>query len=190
MKKNMAMSIGCLVMAGMLGCAHDPDYSSCELGYPVQESPQYALAPNTRWSSLHYYYDGTPWGPFLDMGIFLDSHRIQFTQVEREKESPKISHNRIATADEWRWIAGQLEKAGVTRWKKSYNPDGVAIIDGVAWYLEFLDGSNVVGGTHGDNAWPKNFNAFRSIVNAFDIDPSSSCVVIPKTTEEKVASPK
>ena len=194
-KKNMAMSIGCLVMAGMLGCAYEPyddfpDYASYELGYPIRESPQYALAPNTRWSSLHYYYDGTPWGPFLDMWIFLDSHRIQFTQVEREKESPKISHNRIATADEWRWIAGQLEEAGFSRWKTSYQPGGgFGVLDGAAWYLEFLDGSNVVGKVHGYNAGPKDFDAFQAILDAFDAAQMGSCVVFPKTTEEKAASP-
>ena len=189
MKKNMAMSIGCLVMAGMLGCAYDPDYSSCELGYPIQESQQYALAPNTRWTCLHYH-DWGPWGPFLDMRIFPDSHRVQFTRVEFGKESPTIKHDRIATADEWRWIAGQLEKAEVSRWKTSYQPDGVEVLDGVGWTLEFLNGTNVVGETTGYNAWPKDFNAFRAILDAFDLAENGSCVVFPKTTKEKGAEPK
>lgn len=172
MKKNIAMSIGCLLMAGMLGCAYDPDYSSCELGYPVQESQQYALAPNARWTCLHYH-DGGPWGPFLDMRIFPDSHRIQFTRAEFKKKSPTVNHDRVATADEWAWIAGQLEKADVSHWKTSYVPGGgVMIFDGTTWHLEFLDGTNVVGNVDGYNAWPKNFKAFQSILNAFDASPA------------------
>ena len=172
MKKNMAMSIGCLVLTGMLGCAYGPDYSSCEFGYPIQESQQCALAPNTRWTCLHYH-DGGPWGPFLDMRIFPDSHRVQFTRVEFGKESPTIKHDRIATADEWAWIAGQLEKADVSHWKTSYVPGGgVMIFDGTTWHLEFLDGSNVVGNVDAYNAWPKNFKAFQAILNAFDASPA------------------
>ena len=189
MKKNMVMSIGCLMLAGLLGCAYEPD-NDRGLGYRIRESPQYALAPNARWTCLHYCFDGGRWGSFLDMQIFLDSHRIKFTRVEPWLESHKISHDRIVTEDEWRWIVGQLEKAGVSRWKKSYHPDGVVVVDGVAWYLEFLDGSNIVGEVIGDNAWPKNFNAFRAIVNAFDVAPNSSCVVIQKATEEKATSPQ
>ena len=189
MKKNMAMAIGCLVMAGMLGCAYEPDYDSCESGYPIRESPQCALAPNARWTCLHYYNWG-PWGPSLDMRIFPDSHRIQFTQTELGKESPTINHDRIATADEWDWIAGQLELAGVSRWKTSYRPDRVEVLDGVAWHLEFLDGSNVVGKVYGDNAWPQNFEAFRAILDAFGGAQGGSCVVFPKATKEKVDSPQ
>ena len=171
MKKNMAMSIGCLVMAGMLGCAYGPDYSSCEFGYPIQESQQYTLAPNARWTCLHYH-DWGPWGPFLDMRIFPDSHRVQFTRVEFGEERPTIKHDRIATADEWAWIAGQLEKADVSHWKTSYVPGGgVMVFDGTTWHLEFLDGSNVVGNVDAYNAWPKNFKAFQSILNAFDATP-------------------
>ena len=36
---------------------------------------------------------------------------------------------------------------------------------------KFLDGSNVVGMVEGYNAWPKNFKAFQSILNAFDATP-------------------
>ena len=186
MKKNIAMSIGCLMLAGMLGCVYDDSY---EFGYPIRESAQYALAPNTRWTSLHYS-DWGPWGPFLDMRIFPDSHRIKFTVVELGKESPTINLDRIATADEWCWIAGQLEQAEVSRWKTSYEPKGVEVLDGVTWHSEFLDGTNVVGKVFGDNAWPKNFKAFDAILEAFGAAQSGSCYVFPKTTKEKADSPR
>ena len=177
-----------VMLAAIAGCAYEPDE---DLGFesPIRESPQYALAPNTRWTSLHYY-NWSPGGPNLDMRIFLDSHRIQFTRVELGKESPTINHNRIATADEWRWIVGQLKKAGGSRWKQSYEPDGVEVLDGVAWHLEFLDGSNVVGKVFGYNAWPKNFKDFQSILDAFGVARSGSCLVSPKATEEKAALPR
>ncbi len=186
MKKNMAVSIGCLMMVGMLGCAYAPD-EDFGIGYPIRESPQYAIAPNTRGTSLHYY-DWSPWGPFPDLRIYPDSHRIQFSVVELGQESPMVNHDRIATADEWRWIAGQLEKAGVSRWKQSYEPDGVEVFDGVTWLLEFLDGSNVVGKVSGYNAWPKNFKDFQSILDAFGVARGDACYVFPKSTKEKAAS--
>ena len=189
MKKKIAMSIGCLVLAGMLGCAYAPDYDSYEFGYPIRESPQYALAPNARWTCLHYY-DWGPWGPFLDMWIFPDTHRIKFTQRFLGNKRPTVNYDHVATADEWRWIAGQLEKAGAPRWKTSYRPDGVEVLDGIVWHLEFLDGSNVVGKVNGYNAWPKDFEAFRAILDAFGGAQGGSCVVFPKATKEKVDSPQ
>ena len=189
MKKNIAISVGCLVMTGMLGCAYEPNYDSYEYGYPIRESEQCALAPDVRWTSLHYY-NWSPWGPFLDMWIFPDTHRIKFTQRFLGDERPPINHDRVATADEWNWIAGQLEKAGVSRWKTSYRPDGVEVLDGVVWNLEFLDGTNVVGKATGYNAWPKDFNALRAILDAFDLAENGSCVVFPKTTKEKAVSPQ
>lgn len=189
MKKNIAISVGCLVMTGMLGCAYEPNYDSYEYGYPIRESEQCALAPDVRWTSLHYY-NWSPWGPFLDMWIFPDTHRIKFTQRFLGDERPPINHDRVATADEWRWIAGQLGKAGVSRWKKSYQPDGVEVLDGVGWTLEFLDGTNVVGKADGDNAWPKNFKDFQAILDVFGIEWRGSCFVSPKATKEKSDSPQ
>ncbi len=179
----------CLMLSAIAGCAYAPDDDSCEFGYPIRESPQYALAPNTRWTGLHYSISDV-FGPTSDLWIFLDSHRIHFTRVDLGTERPTVNHDRIATADEWRWIAGQLEKAGVSRWKTSYEPDGVEVFDGVGWTLEFLNGSNVVGKVYGDNAWPKNFTAFQAILDTFGIAQSGSCFVFPKTRKEKAASPQ
>lgn len=179
----------CLMLVAIAGCAYAPDDDSYEFGYPLRESPQYALAPNTRWTGLHYSISGV-WGPTSDLWIFPDSHRIQFTKVELGKESPTVSYDRIVTADEWRWIAGQLELAGVSRWKTSYQPDDVDVLDGVGWHLEFLDGSNVVGKVNGYNAWPENFKAFKAILDVFGIAQRDSCVVFPRATKEKAGSPQ
>ena len=187
-KKKMAMSIGCLMMAGMLGCVYAPE-DEFGLGYPVAESPQYALAPNTRWTCLRYRISSV-WGPASDLRIYMDSHRILFTQRPLGAERPTVIDDHIATADEWRWIAGQLEKAGVARWKKSYQPEGVEVFDGVDWHLEFLDGTNVVGQVYGDNAWPKKFKDFKSILDTYGIAWGDSCYISPKATEEKSTSPK
>ena len=183
------MSIGCLVLAAIAGCAYAPDDDFYKFGYPIRESPQYALAPNARWTGLHYCI-GDVFGPTSDLWIFLDSHRIQFTQCPPGEERPTVNHAHVATADEWRWIAGQLGKAGVSRWKKSYQPDGVEVLDGVGWTLEFLDGTNVVGKADGDNAWPKNFKDFQAILDVFGIEWRGSCFVSPKTTKEKSDSPQ
>ena len=184
----MKTIIVCAALAVVAGCAYLPE-DDCEFMYPIRESPQYALAPNTRWTCLRYY-SWSPWGPFPDMRIFTDSHRIQFTLNELGRASPRIKHDRIATADEWRWITGQLEKAGVTRWKKSYRPDGVEVLDGVVWHVEFLDGSNVVGKVYGYNAWPKKFKEFQAILDAFGDAQSGSCYVFPKATKDKAVSPR
>ena len=184
MKKKIAISVGCLVLAGLLGCAYAPDDDSYEFGYPIRESPRYALVPNTRWTGLHYSIDNV-FGPTSDLWIFLDSHRILFTRRPLGAERPTVNHDHVATADEWRWIAGQLEKAEVARWKKSYEPDGVEIFDGVGWTLEFLDGTNVVGKADGDNAWPKNFKDFQAILDVFGVEWRGSCFVSPKAAEEK-----
>ena len=178
----------CLMLVAIAGCAYAPDDDSYEFGYPIRESPQYALAPNARWTGLHYRISDV-FGPESDLWIYLDSHRMHFTRVDLGANSPTLNHDRIATADEWRWIAGQLELAGVSRWKTSYEPDGVEVLDGVVWHLEFLNGSNVVGKLHGYNAWPKDFEAFQAILDTFGIAQSGSCFVFPRTTEEKVASP-
>ena len=95
----------CAMLAVIAGCAYMPE-DDCEFMYPIRESPQYALAPKARWTCLHYD-KWSPWGPFPDLRIFPDSHRIQFTLVELGKESPTIKYDCIVTADEWRWIAGQ-----------------------------------------------------------------------------------
>ena len=81
------------------------------------------------------------------------------------------------------------EKVGVSHWKTSYEPDGVEVLDGVVWHVEFLDGSNVVGKVYGYNAWPKNFKEFQAILDAFGDVQSGSCYVFPKTTKDKAASP-
>ena len=188
MKKKIAMSIGCLMMAGMLGCVYAPD-ENLGLEYPVAESPQYALAPNTRWTCLRYSIVDV-FGPTSYLWIYMDSHRVLFTRKPLGAERPTVVNDHIATADEWRWIAGQLEKAGIARWKTSYQPDGVDVLDGVGWTLEFLNGTNVVGETTGYNAWPKNFKEFQSVLDTFGIAWSGSCYVSPTATEEKTASPQ
>ena len=111
MKKNMAMSIGCLVLAGMLGCAYAPDYDSYEFGYPIRESEQCALAPDARWTSLHYYNWG-PWGPFLDMWIFPDTHRIKFTQRFLGDKRPPINHDGIARLTSGAGLPGNWKRQG------------------------------------------------------------------------------
>ncbi len=70
----------------------------------------------------------------------------------------------------------------------SYRPDGVEVFDGVDWSLEFLDGDKVVGKVYGDNAWPKNFKDFQSILDAFGVARGDACYVFPKSTKEKAAS--
>ena len=37
-----------------------------------------------------------------------------------------------------------------------------------------LDGSNIVGQAEGYAVWPKNFQAFQAIVDAFDVVPKDS----------------
>ena len=49
---------------------------------------------------------------------------------------------------------------------------------------------NVVGKVNGYNAWPKDFEAFRAILDAFGGAQGGSCVVFPKATKEKVDSPQ
>ena len=44
----------CLMLAAIAGCAYAPDDDSDEFEYPIRESPQYALAPNARWTSIRY----------------------------------------------------------------------------------------------------------------------------------------
>ena len=158
------------MLAGIAGCAYDPDYSNS--GYPVDESSKYVLAPNTRWTSLRY----NEWTPLSkegvwEMRILLDGHRIQFVKFDDGwgMERPRIVSDQKVTADNWNWIAGKLEEAGVSRWKTFYQPGGgVEVFDGTFWSLKFLDGSNVVGKAVGSNAWPKNFKAVLDIVDAFD----------------------
>ena len=53
MKKSIAISIGYLMVAAIAGCKYGPDYID-PFGCPVEESSKYALAPNTRWTSLRY----------------------------------------------------------------------------------------------------------------------------------------
>ena len=159
-----------MLLAVIAGCAYAPDYDI--LGYPVDESSKYALAPNARWTSLRY----NEWTPLnkegvWEMRILLDGHRIQFVKFDDGwgMERPRIVSDQKVTADNWNWIAGKLEEAGVSRWKTSYQPGGgVEIFDGTFWSLRFLDGSNVVGKAVGSNAWPKNFKAVLAIVDAFD----------------------
>lgn len=158
------------MLAGIAGCVYAPDCDTT-FGYPVDESSEYALAPNARWTSLRY----NKWTPLSkegvwEMRILLDSHRIQFVKFDDGwmMERPRIVSDHKVTADKWNWIAGQLKEAGVSRWKTSYQPGGgVEIFDGTFWTLEFLNGSNVVGKAQGDNAWPKNFRAFLAIADAF-----------------------
>ena len=161
----------CGMLAGIAGCVYAPDCDT-PFGYPVDESLRYALAPNARWTSLRY----SEWTPLSEKGVWefrilRDSHQIQYIKFDDGwvMKRPRIVSDLKVTADKWNWIAGQLEKAGVSRWKTSYQPGGgVKIFDGTIWTLEFLNGSNVVGKVQGDNAWPKNFKAFQAIVDAFD----------------------
>ena len=181
MKKKIAVSIGCLVMAGMAGCAYAPDDDDDSGTWGrMWESAEYALAPNTRWTCLYYYEYGAPWAPVLYMKIFPDSHRIQFIQYKDGEaaydQHPTINHDRIVTEEKWNWIAGQLEQAGVVRWKTFYELAS-SMTDGTQWGIRFLDGSNVVGKVEGYSAWPKNFKAFEAIMDSFG-------------TEEKAASPR
>ena len=174
MKKNIATSIGCLMMAGMLGCAYAPDD---DLGYRdgMWESAQYALAPKAQWTCLYYYEYGAPWAPVLYMHISPDSHRVKFIRFEDGKAAyerqPTINHDRIVTEEEWNWIAGQLDQAGVVRWKTFYGLE-CHITDGTCWGLSFLDGTNVVGKVEGYSARPKKFKAFEAILDAFGVAQS------------------
>ena len=165
------MLLLCGVLARIAGCKYEPDCDT-PFGYPVDESSEYALAPNARWTSLRY----NQWTPLnvegvWEMRILLDSHRIQFVKFDDGwgMERPRIVSDQEVSADKWTWIVGKLEEAGVSRWKTSYWPGGgVSVLDGTGWTLEFMDGSNVVGKAAGSNAWPKNFKAFLAIVDAFD----------------------
>ena len=180
MKMKMAMSIVCLAMVGMLGCAYAPE-DDLGLGYPVAESPKYALAPNARWTSIRY----GQWTPLSvegvwEMRILMDSHRIQTVRFDDGwgMKRPRIVKENILATNEWLWIVGQLEQAEVSRWKTSYQPgEGVEILDGVSWHLEFVDGTNVVGKVVGYNAWPKKFKAFQAILDTLDVVQGGSCYI-------------
>ncbi len=177
MKKSIAISIGCLMVAAIAGCKYGPDYID-PFGCPVEESSKYALAPNTRWTSLRYgecpvLSKAGVW----ELRILKDGHRVQFVKFDDDwaMERPRIVKDSILASDEWSWVARQLEQADVTRWKTFYQPArGVVILDGTSWYLKFMDGSNVVGKVTGWNAWPRNFKAFKSILDAFDITQGGS----------------
>ena len=193
MKMKMAMSIVCLAMVGMLGCAYAPE-DDLGLGYPVAESSKYALAPNVRWTSIRY----GQWTPLSVEGVWeirilMDSHRIQTVRFDDGwgMERPRIVKENILATNEWLWIVGQLEQAEVSRWKTSYQPgEGAEIFDGVSWHLEFVNGTNVVGKVVGYNAWPKKFKAFQVILDTLDVIQGGSCYVSPTATEEKAASPQ
>ena len=180
MKKKMVMSIGCLMLAVIVGCAYAPE-DDLGLGYPVAESPQYALAPNARWTSIRY----GQWTPLSvegvwEMRILMDSHRIQTVRFDDGwgMERPRIVKDNLLATNEWLWVVGQLEQAEVSRWKKSYEPGkGVEILDGAFWHLEFLNGDKSVGKVVGRNAWPKKFKAFKAILDTLDVDQGGSCYI-------------
>ena len=114
------------------------------------------------------------------MRILMDSHRIQTVRFDDGwgMKRPRVVKENILATNEWHWIVWQLEQAEVSRWKTSYQPgEGVEILDGVSWHLEFVDGTNVVGKTTGDNAWPKNFKDFQSILDTFGVAWSGSCYI-------------
>lgn len=171
MKKVKKALLLWAMLAGIAGCVYAPDCDN-PFGYPVDESSKYALAPNARWTSLRY----NEWTPLSregvwEMRILRDSHQIQYVKFDDgwRMKCPRIVSDLKVTADKWSWITGQLEKAGVSRWKTFYQPGGgVEIFDGTLWTLEFLNGTNVVGQVQGDNAWPKNFKAFLAIADVFD----------------------
>ena len=52
------------MLAGIAGCEYVPDYGISE--YPIEESSKYALAPNTRWTSLRY----NEWTPLSKEGVW------------------------------------------------------------------------------------------------------------------------
>ena len=71
------------------------------------------------------------------------------------------------------WQIGGYHCGNVTR-QASYEPGEDIPDKGAAWFLEFLDGCNIVGKAEGYAVWPKNFQAFHAIVDAFDVVPKDS----------------
>ena len=154
------------MVVGFSGCVYAVDMSKYDC--PVRVSSKYALAPNAQWTSLHYC-GAREWNPALSMEVFRDSHRVRFLQFDLDMERSSTIYDGIVTADKWNWIASQLEQAGVSRWKAPYLPSEDIPDKGAAWFLELLDGSNIVGEVEGYAVRPKNFKAFQSILDAFDI---------------------
>jgi len=159
------------MVVGIAGCVYD-DVDMSKYDYPVWVSSKYALAPNTRWTTLHYCgFKG--WYPEVSMEISRDSHRVLFLRWDLDEDRSPTIYDGVVTADRWNWIVSQLEHAGVSRWKVFYAPSEVTseVIrdEGNSWYLEFLDGSNIVGRVGGLAVWPKGWNAFQSILDSFDV---------------------
>ena len=155
------------MIAGVAGCAYDVDRSMYD--YPVIVSPEYALKPNTRWTSL-YYYGAKDWQPEVSIQIFRDSHSVIFHRWDvKEGRSPTLYDGRV-TAEKWNWIVSQLEQARVSRWKTFYLPESFEDFpSGSVWGLDFQDGSNTVGTVLGYAVWPNGWDAFQAILDSFDV---------------------
>ena len=169
-KTKMILLLG--VIAGIAGCAYDVDRSLYD--YPICVSSEYALKPNTRWTSLHYC-GCRKWGPEVSMEISRDSHTVHFLRYDLDEDRSPTLYDGTVTADKWNWIVSQLEQAGVFRWKELYLPERIEDIrDERWWWLEFLDGTNIVGKAEGCSVWPNDWDAFQSILDSFDIAPTNS----------------
>ena len=161
-----------VMLSGITGCVYDVDRSMYD--YPVCVSSEYAIEPNTRWTSLHYS-GAKAWTPEISMQIFWDSHKVQFLRWDLDMDRSPTIYDGIVTADKWNWIVRQLEQAGVFRWKTAYLPESWEDIrDGRVWELDFQDGSNIVGRAVGFAVWPNGWDAFQSILDSFDVVQKNS----------------
>ena len=104
------------------------------------------------------------------MEISWDSHKVQFLRFDLNTDRSPTLYDGTVTPDKWNWIVSQLEQAGVFRWKELYLPERFEDIrDERWWWLEFLDGTNVVGKAEGCSVWPNGWDAFQSILDSFDV---------------------
>ena len=65
------------------------------------------------------------------------------------------------TVDEF---SKKLDAIGITKWKKSYEPEGLLVMDGVSWTVVYEDADYKKHKSSGDNEFPPNWKKFLKLL--------------------------
>ena len=92
--------------------------------------------------------------------IWIDGDELHFSKELLGEDKIKDQVSKMSVTD----FLKRLEALDIEHWKKKFEPEGVAYMDGVNWSLKYETSDNKPFKTWGDNTYPANFNEFEKLM--------------------------
>lgn len=104
--------------------------------------------------------------------IWVEDDKLHYSKNVLKRPSEKVKDEISSVSVEE--FSKKIEVLRIGTWKKSYQPQEYAVMDGESWTVKYEDIDGIKAKSSGDNAYPSNWKAFQKllsgVVGNIDID--------------------